>query len=136
MTQKKRIVVTGMGIVSCFGNDVAHFYDQLLQGKSGVVPITDFPVADYPTQFAGLVRDFEAEEYMDKKQARRVDPFIRYVMVAGKKALEMGQLDAQGLAQLNKKRAGVIIGSGMGGMSVFYEGVDTLLNKTYRRLTP
>jgi 3-oxoacyl-[acyl-carrier-protein] synthase II len=125
-----------MGVVSCFGNDVESFYDQLLQGKSGIVPIEEFPVADYPTRFAGIVPSFDPGEYMDKKQARRVDPFIRYVMVAGKKALEMGGLDKEALQKLDKKRAGIIIGSGMGGMSVFYDGVDTLLNKTYRRLTP
>lgn len=133
---KKRIVVTGMGLVSCFGNDVDQFYEQLLQGKSGVVPIEEFPVDDYPTRFAAVIRNFETGEYMDKKQARRADPFIRYVMVAGKKSLEMSNLSAEALAKLDKRRAGVIIGSGMGGMSSFYDGADTLLNKSYRRLTP
>jgi 3-oxoacyl-[acyl-carrier-protein] synthase II len=133
---KKRVVVTGMGVVSCFGNDVDQFYEQLLQGRSGVTPIERFPVADYPTRFAGAIRNFDIGEYMDKKQGRRVDPFIRYIMMAGKKALESGKLDAEALAKLHKPRCGVIIGSGMGGMSIFYDGVDTLLNKTYRRLTP
>lgn len=136
MTQRKRIVVTGMGVVSCFGNDVESFYDHLLQGKSGIAPIQGFPVEDYPTRFAGVVPNFDPGDYMDKKSARRVDPFIRYVMVAGKKAMEMGKLDQEALAKLDKKRAGIIIGSGMGGMSVFSDGVETLLNKTYRRLTP
>ena len=91
--KKKRIVVTGMGIVSCFGTDVQQFYQQLLAGKSGVVPIEDFPCADYPTRFAGVIRGFDPGDYIDKKQARRVDPFIRYAMVAGKKALEYGRPD-------------------------------------------
>jgi len=133
---KKRIVVTGMGVVSCFGNDVVQFYDQLLEGKSGIVPIQKFDVSDYPTRFAGEIRDFDVGEYMDKKQARRVDPFISYTMVSGKKALEMGGLDAAALATLDKNRCGVIIGSGMGGMSLFYDGVGTVMEKTYRRLTP
>ncbi len=133
---KKRIVVTGMGIVSCFGTDVDHFYDQLLKGVSGIVPIEGFPVAEYPTRFAGEIRNFETGEYMDKKQARRVDPFIRYTMVAGKKALEMAGLGGSRLDALDKARAGIIVGSGMGGMSVFYEGVDTILNKSFKRLTP
>ena len=133
---KKRIVVTGMGIVSCFGTDVDHFYDQLLKGVSGVVPIEGFPVAEYPTRFAGEIRNFEPGEYMDKKQARRVDPFIRYTMVAGKKALEMAGLGGSNLDTLDKAKAGIIVGSGMGGMSVFYEGVDTILNKSFKRLTP
>src|SRR5687767_1581098 len=85
---KKRVVVTGMGVVSCFGTDIDHFYQQLLMGKSGIVPIEAFPCADWPTRFAGVIRDFDPGEYMEKKQARRVDPFIRYAMVAGKKALE------------------------------------------------
>jgi len=131
--KKKRIVITGMGVVSCFGNDVEHYFEQLLQGKSGVRPIGSFPVADYPTQFAGWISEFDPGEYMDKKQARRVDPFIRYAMVAGKKALEMSRAD---LSQLDKAKCGVIIGSGMGGMTVFYEGVETILKSGYRRLTP
>ncbi len=133
---KKRIVVTGMGIVSCFGTDVEEFYNQLLEGKSGIVPIEEFPCSEYPTRFAGVIRNFDPGEYMDKKQARRVDPFIRYAMVAGKKALESGQLTGEALDKLDKMRAGIIIGSGMGGMTVFYDGVETILTKGYRRLTP
>lgn len=130
---KKRIVVTGMGVVSCFGNDVGHFYEQLLAGKSGVGPIENFPCSDYPTRFAGCIRNFDPGDYMEKKQARRVDPFIRYTVVAGKKALENSGVD---LEKLNKNRCGIIIGSGMGGMTNFYDGVETILTKTYRRLTP
>lgn len=134
--KKKRIVVTGMGIVSCFGNDVDIFYEQLLAGKSGIVPIEEFPCQDYPTRFAGAIRNFDTGPYLDKKQARRVDPFIRYIAVAGKKALEKGSLVGEALDQLDKTRCGVLIGSGMGGMSVFYDGVETLLSKGFKRLTP
>lgn len=133
---RKRVVVTGMGIVSCFGTDVAHFYEQLLAGKSGIVPIEEFSCADYPTRFAGAIRNFDVGDYMDKKQARRVDPFIRYAVVAGKKALEYAGLKAEELAKLDKERCGILIGSGMGGMTVFYEGVETILSKGYKRLTP
>jgi 3-oxoacyl-[acyl-carrier-protein] synthase II len=73
---------------------------------------------------------------MDKKQARRVDPFILYTMVAGKKALESANLTAEALDKLDKTRCGVIIGSGMGGMTNFSDGVETILTKGYRRLTP
>lgn len=134
--KKKRVVVTGMGLVSCFGTDVEHFYNELLAGKSGVVPIQTFPCQDYPTRFAAVVRDFDTGEYLDKKQARRVDPFIRYTVVAGKKALEKAGLTGAEMEKLDKKRCGVIIGSGMGGMSVFSEGVETLLKQGLRRLTP
>ncbi len=134
--KKKRVVVTGMGVVSCFGSDVKLFYEQLLAGKSGIVPIDAFPCADYPTRFAGVIREFDPGSYIDKKQARRVDPFIRYSMVAGKKALEYGQLTGDAFNALNKQRCGIIIGSGMGGMSSFHDGVETLVQKGFRRLTP
>ena len=116
--KKKRIVVTGMGIVSCFGNDVDLFYNQLLEGKSGIVPIEEFPCQEYPTRFAGAIRNFETGEYLDKKQARRVDPFTRYTAVAGKKALEHGGLSKEALELLDKKRCGVLIGSGLGSIEV------------------
>ena len=133
---KKRIVVTGMGIVSCFGTDVEEFYKQLLAGKSGIVPIEEFPCSEYPTRFAGSIRNFDPGDYMDKKQARRVDPFIRYTIVSGKKALESARLTGEAFDKLDKSRCGILIGSGMGGMSVFYDGVETILTKGYRRLTP
>lgn len=134
--KKKRIVVTGMGIVSCFGTDVEAFYAKLLAGQSGIVPIEEFPCADFPTRFAGAIRGFDPGDYIDKKQARRVDPFIRYTMVAGKKALESGQLTPEKMQNLQKQRCGIIIGSGMGGMSIFHDGVETLVQKGFRRLTP
>ena len=133
---KKRIVVTGMGVVSCFGNDVDRFYGELLAGKSGIVPIEEFDCSEYPTRFAGCIRNFDVGEYMDKKQARRVDPFIRYTMVSGKKALESAGLKGEALEKLDKKRCGIVIGSGMGGMSVYYEGVQTVLLKGFKKLTP
>lgn len=136
MSGKKRIVVTGMGLVSCFGTDIETFYNQLLAGKSGIGPIQEFPVDEYPTRFAGCVRDFDVGEYMDRKQARRVDPFIRYAVVAGKKALEYAGLVGEKFDKLNKTRCGILIGSGMGGMSVFYEGTQTIVTKGYKRLTP
>ena len=136
MDKKRRIVVTGLGVVSCFGNDVDAFYNKLLNGESGVDFITDFDVHDFPTRFAGIIKDLDVGNYMQKKQARRVDPFIRYAMVAGKKALEYSGLDINDLSVLDKKRCGVIIGSGMGGMHYFYSGVETVLKEGYKRLTP
>lgn len=133
---KKRIVVTGMGIVSCFGNDVDVFYQNLLAGKSGIAPITEFPCEDYPTRFAGSIHNFEAGEYMDKKQARRVDKSIAYTIVAGKKALEYAGLKGEAFDQLQKERCGILIGSGMGGMTVFADGVQTLIEKGQRKVSP
>lgn len=134
--KKKRIVVTGMGIVSCFGNDVDVFYDALLAGKSGVATIAQFPCEEYPTRFAASIPEFDTTDYIDRKQARRIDPFIRYATVAGKKALEMAQLPMGKLDQLDKQRCGVLIGSGMGGLDTFYEGTVVLKDKGYKRLTP
>lgn len=134
--KKKRIVVTGMGVVSCFGNDVDVFYQSLLAGKSGIVPITEFSCEDYPTRFAGAISDFEAGVYMDKKQARRVDKSISYTMVAGKKAIEHAGLTGDTFDLLNKDRCGILIGSGMGGMTMFADGVQTLLEKGYRKVSP
>lgn len=133
---KKRIVITGIGIVSCFGTDVEAFYDALLEGKSGVRPIDTFPVSDYPTRFAGTVAPFDAEKYMDRKQARRVDPFIQYTMVAGKRALEDAHLVGDAFDALDKTKCGIIVGSGMGGMTILYEGTKTIIEKGFKRLTP
>lgn len=133
---KKRIVVTGMGLVSCFGSDIDHFYNQLLAGTSGVTTIDKFPCEQYPTRIAGLVHGFDTAHYMDKKQARRTDPFIRYGIVAGKRALEQAALTGDALQQLNRERCGIIIGSGMGGMDMLYDGIRTIVEQGYRRLTP
>ena len=136
MSKKRRVVVTGMGVVSCFGTDLDHFYTSLLEGKSGITPITNFPCEDYRTRFAGEVQDFEIGDYMDKKSARRADPFIHYTMVAGKKAMEHAGLSMEDANQLDKTRCGVLVGSGMGGMTVFFEGNKTLLQKGPNRITP
>lgn len=134
---KRRVVVTGMGLVSCFGQDVETFHQRLLEGKSGVVPIEEFPCHDYPTRFAAVIRNFEVGGYLDKKQTRRVDPFIRYAVVAGKKALEQAQLGSpELLSGLDIQRCGVIVGSGMGGMHMFYNGTQTLIKEGFKRLTP
>ncbi len=130
------MVVTGLGVVSCFGTEVDRFYTSLLEGKSGVRPIEVFDVSSYPTRFAASVQDFDVGEYIDKKQARRVDPFIRYAMVSGKKALEHAGFSLSDLSSLDKTRSGIIVGSGMGGMHTFSEGVQTLLEKGFKRLSP
>ena len=133
---KKRIVVTGMGTVSCFGDDVDIFYDNLLAGNSGIKMIDEFPCEDYSTRFAGIIQNFNAGDYIEKKQARRLDKFASYAIVAGKKALEYGKITADALNRMDKTRCGVIIGSGMGGMTVYSDGVLTVKEKGNRRLTP
>jgi 3-oxoacyl-[acyl-carrier-protein] synthase II len=125
-----------MGLASCFGTDVAAFYDQLLAGKSGAKLIKEFPCDEYPTRFAATISDFDPGDYIDKKQARRVDRFVNYAVVAGKKALEYANLDLTCLDVLDQKKCGVLIGSGMGGMGIFADSVETLLNKGFRKISP
>jgi 3-oxoacyl-[acyl-carrier-protein] synthase II len=133
---KRRVVVTGLGVVSCYGNDAQNFYQSLIEGKSGISPIQGFDCSEYPTRFAGQIHNFDSGDYIEKKQARRLDPYARYAIVAGKKALESAGLDQEALERLNKEKAGVLIGSGMGGMEVFSNGVETLITKGFKRLTP
>lgn len=136
MEKKKRVVVTGLGVVSCFGNDVDQFHEALVSGKSGVTPITTFPCDELSTRFAASVKDFDPGIYMEKKQARRVDPYIAFAIVAGKKALESAGINSEAQDALDKKKCGVLIGSGMGGMSVFVEGVSTFNEKGEKRVSP
>jgi 3-oxoacyl-[acyl-carrier-protein] synthase II len=133
---KKRIVVTGLGVVSSLGNDVEIFYQNLLAGKSGAALITEFPCDEFPTRIAATIKEFDPGEYIDKKQARRIDKFISYGIVAGKKAVEHASLAGDALEALDRKRCGIILGSGMGGMGIFVEGVQTLNEKGPRRVTP
>lgn len=133
---KKRVVVTGIGLVSCFGTDVDVFYNSLLEGKSGVKPITKFDVSSFPTRIAASIDDFDVGTYMDAKTARRADPCMHYAIVAGKKAMEHAGFSLDNLEGIDKTRAGVMISSGMGGMSTFQEGVTDYLDKGLRRLSP
>ncbi len=130
---KKRVVITGMGLVSCFGQEIEEFYKNLLNGKSGVQEIQSFPTENLPTKFGAPVQGFDPELYLDKKQARRVDPCIAYAIGAGKRAIADAKLD---LTKINKERAGVLVGSGMGGMRVFVDGVQTLVEKGSKWVTP
>lgn len=134
--KRRRVVITGMGVVSSLGHDVDLFYQHLLEGKSGIRSIESFPCENFSTRFAGQVRDFNPEDYMDKKQARRVDLAIAFAIAASKKALEYGKITPEVIEKLDKTRVGVIIGSGMGGMNVYADGVETLLEKGPSRLTP
>jgi 3-oxoacyl-[acyl-carrier-protein] synthase II len=133
---KQRIVITGMGLVSCFGSDIDEFYRNLLAGNSGIGPISSFPCDEFTTRIAGEVKGFDPAQYIDKKQARRIDKYISYAIVAGKKALEHAKIDAEALACLNKERCGVVLGSGMGGMTMFADGVQSLLEGGQRKVSP
>lgn len=130
---KRRVVITGMGVVSCYGTDVEEFYNNLLAGNSGVAPVTSFDISAFPTRFGGAVKNFNPEDYLDKKNARRLDPCIAFAVGAGKNALRNAAVD---LDALDKTRSGVLIGSGMGGMKVFSEGVEAVVQGNYKKVSP
>ncbi|KMZ75070.1 Ketoacyl-ACP Synthase I (Chloroplastic) [Zostera marina] len=135
---KKRIVITGMGLVSVFGNEVDRFYERLLEGESGIKPIDRFDASKFPTKFAGQIKGFVSEGYIDGKNDRRLDDCLRYCIVSGKKALEnagIGVGTAE-MEKINKERAGVLVGTGMGGLTVFSDGVQNLIEKGHRKITP
>uniref|UniRef100_A0A7N0RDZ1 3-oxoacyl-[acyl-carrier-protein] synthase I, chloroplastic n=1 Tax=Kalanchoe fedtschenkoi TaxID=63787 RepID=A0A7N0RDZ1_KALFE len=133
---KKRVVITGMGLVSVFGNDVDAYYDRLLAGESGIGLIDRFDASKFPTRFGGQIRGFSSEGYIDGKNDRRLDDCLRYCIVAGKKALENADLGGDKRSKVNKERAGVLVGTGMGGLTVFSDGVQALIEKGHRKITP
>lgn len=136
----KRIVVTGMGIVSCFGMDTNEFYQSLLDGKSGVKKVTSFDVGTWPTQFAAYIDSdkFSTEGYVAPKLARRLDPFLLYALVSGKKALENAglKIGSDAFQSIDKARAGVLCGSGMGGVNMYLDNVAKLVNRGYDKVSP
>ncbi|CAL5051583.1 unnamed protein product [Urochloa decumbens] len=135
---KKRVVITGMGLVSVFGNDVDAYYDRLLAGESGIGPIDRFDASKFPTRFAGQIRGFSSEGYIDGKNDRRLDDCLRYCIVSGKKALESAGIGngSKAMEKVDKARAGVLVGTGMGGLTVFSDGVQNLIEKGHRKITP
>ncbi|XP_078157685.1 3-oxoacyl-[acyl-carrier-protein] synthase I, chloroplastic-like [Carex rostrata] len=135
---KKRVVITGMGLVSVFGNDVDKYYEKLLEGESGIGLIDRFDASKFPTRFAGQIRGFSSEGYIDGKNDRRQDDCLRYCIVSGKKALESAGLavGSEEHKKMDKVRAGVLVGTGMGGLTVFSDAVHALADKGYRKITP
>ncbi|CAL5410104.1 unnamed protein product [Camellia sinensis] len=125
-----------MGLVSVFGNEVDAYYDKLLAGESGIRLIDRFDASKFPTRFAGQIRGFNSQGYIDGKNDRRLDDCLRYCIVAGKKALEAADLGGDRLGKIDKERAGVLVGTGMGGLTVFSDGVQALIERGYRKITP
>ena len=138
---KKRIVVTGMGCVTALGNDVDAFYESLLNGESAVSSISEWAMhPDFSTTIAAEIKGFDPEEFMTKKMARRVDPFIAYQIVAAKKALQHAKLPfAKGEemdAALNITKSGCLIGSAMGGLHSFSAATEALHTQGHRKMNP
>ncbi|WP_342608279.1 beta-ketoacyl-ACP synthase II [Vibrio tritonius] len=130
---KRRVVVTGMGMLSPVGNTVESSWKALLAGQSGIVNIEHFDTTNFSTRFAGLVKDFDCEEYMSKKDARKMDLFIQYGIAAGIQALNDSGLE---ITTENAPRVGVAIGSGIGGLDLIEAGHTALVEKGPRKVSP
>lgn len=130
---KRRVVVTGMGMLSPVGNTVESSWKALLEGQSGIVNIEHFDTTNFPTRFAGLVKDFDCEEYMPKKEARKMDLFIQYGIAAGIQAFNDSGIE---VTEENATRIGVAIGSGIGGIGLIEEAAHTLRDRGPRRMSP
>jgi 3-oxoacyl-[acyl-carrier-protein] synthase II len=116
----KRVVVTGAGALTPIGNNLQQYWEGLKAGKSGAAPITKFNASLFKTKFACEVKDFKIEDFMDRKEGRKLDPFAQYAMVVADEAIADANLP---LSELNPDRVGVIWGSGIGGLFTFQEEV-------------
>jgi len=115
---ERRVVVTGLGAVTPLGNDVPTYWEGLVNGKSGANPITRFDASKFKTQFACELKDFNITDYMNRKDARKMDPFCHYGIVASDEAMKDSGLDVE---TVNKDRFGVLLGSGIGGLFTFQQ---------------
>ena len=133
MTTKRRVVVTGLGVVSPVGSTVDSFWAALLAGESGIGPITYFDASAYATKFAGQVKGFQVEDFISKKEARRMDPFCHYGIAAAKMAVQDSGLD---MSKEDATRAGVIAASGVGGLQILQAQMDVLRSRGPSRFSP
>lgn len=131
---KRRVVITGMGIVSPVGSDVATAWKNILAGKSGIGPITRFDVSAFPVRFGGAVMDFNAEDYLGVKELRKMDPFMHYGFASAVQAIRDSGIQ---VTEQNASRIGVAIGSGIGGLSTIEENFGKYLEtKNPKRISP
>lgn len=131
---QRDVVITGMGVVSPIGHTPESFFAHLLAGSSGVSSIKRFDASSYSVQFAGEVKDFDATRHFDAKEVGRTSRYIQYLMHAALAAVEQAGLKED--KSLDKNRAGMILGSGMGGIEVFTENADLMITKGPRRVSP
>jgi len=129
----RRVVVTGLGTLSPVGNTADEFWSSLVQGRSGVGMITKFDTAGYPTRIAGEVRNFDPLDFVDKKEARRLDPYLQYAVASSVLAVQDAALDTD---KIDGSRFGVLIGSGIGGISTLLESHRNLIEKGPDRVSP
>jgi len=129
----RRVVVTGLGVMCPLGTDVEEFWKRLIAGESGIGPVTRFDATGYDTRFAGEVRDFHPENYMDRKDIRRADLFVQFAVAGATEAMRQSGLKD---GAFDPNRFGVIVGSGIGGIATFEEQHRILLEKGPNRVSP
>ncbi len=129
----RRVVVTGLGLVTALGNDVPTTWKALCEGRSGVARITGFDVSEQHTQIAAQLRDFDPAAYMDRRDIRRNDPFVHYAMAAVRQALDDAGFE---VTDANREEVGVIIGSGVGGLQSCEEQFRLLFDRGPDRISP
>jgi len=128
-----RVVVTGMGALAPNGNSVSEYWDALTAGQSGIDYITYFDTTDFPVKIAGELSNFDPEQYFERKEVRKLDPFSVYALVASNEAMQMSGLDAGGF---DSQRAGVMLGCGIGGITTLLAEHVVLRNRGARRISP
>jgi len=133
MTHTRRVVITGVGLVTPLGTGVDKNWQALMDGRSGIGPVTRFDVSDFPTRIAGEVKDFHAEEFIEKKEIKKMDLFIQYAVAAAKMAMDESQLP---ITADNEDMVGVIVGVGIAGLSSIEEYHKLFLESRLKRVSP
>jgi 3-oxoacyl-[acyl-carrier-protein] synthase II len=129
----RRVVVTGLGIISPVGNTIAEAWDNLIAGRTGIARITRFDPSQFASHMAGEVKNFEVEQFLNPKEARRMDLFIQYGMVAGIQAIRDSGIE---VTEANAERIGINIGSGIGGLPLIEETHAILMESGPRKISP
>ncbi|MBV8852666.1 MAG: beta-ketoacyl-ACP synthase II [Sinobacteraceae bacterium] len=130
---KRRVVVTGLGIISPVGSTVKSAWETILRGQSGIGPISKFDVSAFPVRFGGAVRDFDVAQYITPKDARRMDEFMHYGIAAGIQAMSDCGID---IAQVDANRCGVVCGAGIGGLGTIESEYEAYLKGGPRKISP
>jgi len=130
---KRRVVVTGLGAITPIGNSVKDFWSAIKEGKNGIDQITLFDTENFNVKIAAEIKDFKAEDYLGKKDARRLDRYIQVALVSAKEAIKDSEID---LEKINRERVGVIFGSGIGGLTTLEAQIKTLATKGPNRVSP
>lgn len=130
---KKRVVITGCGVVHSLGEDANTFWNAIKQGRNGIKTVTKFDTTDFSTKVGAQIDDFDPSKYIEKKEAKRMDLFTQYAVVAAQQAVNMSGID---FASMDPYRAGVIIGSGVGGLQTLEDNCRSLFEKGPKRVSP